>query len=437
MIERHVELPEELQGFVRRHGSGTIRVVLPDVNGCAVGKLVPVGHFVRAWRSGFRFARSVLARDIEGENSPVAGFDLASGDSDLVGLPDLATFVVTPWKPGTAEILLDACEPGSLVPLPQSCRTLLRRTVERLDARGLEARVATELEFYLLEPPAHTPVGRGMPAYGLTPLARLGTLTDRLLEMTAAIGLEAETCLHEYAPGQLEINVAPAGPLEMADRSFYFRQMVKEVALGAGKEATFMAKPLAGHAGSGCHVHVSLWRDGRNLFRDDRGPRGVLERFTRGNQARVRELFALLAPNVNSYRRYAPGDYVPRTASSGGDDRTVAFRALQPDASGARLECRVAGADANPYLVIAAVLLAGMAGLDADTSVPPVTREATSEPFPATLTEALDCFERSEFVREAVGAEFRELYLAVKRQEWRKFLAAVTEWELSVYGSAL
>lgn len=425
--------------FLARHGSEWVRVCFPDANGIARGKIVPAAKMAKSGAAGLAVPRSVLVQDAEGENSPVEGFDFASGDADFLGIPDLSTLSHCPWKPGTSQVLLDARDPSTGAPLGESCRTVLARAVDRLAAHGLTAMVASELEFYLFQP-GYKPVSHGKPAYSLMAKARLAAVIDQLMEGTAAVGLEPEGCLHEYAPGQLEINFSPADPLAMADRTFLFRQMVKEVALLHGLEATFMAKPLADQSGSGYHVHASLWRGADNAFVDPAtgGPSAMLHQFVRGNVEHAPDLMALFAPNVNSYRRHVLGEYVPNTASWGGDDRTVALRIPAATGKATRVEHRVAGADANPHALLAAILLAGLDGIERDVApLDPATRGQTGTPFPNSLPDALARLSASAFAREALGDGFLKVFLAVKGQEWRKFQETIGEWELRVFGSAL
>jgi glutamine synthetase len=297
--------------------------------------------------------------------------------------------------------------------------------------------VASELEFYLFRP-GFQPLGDGRPAYSMVHLQDLRGLVESILLSLPVIGLEPEAGLHEYAPGQLEINFGPLAPVEMADRTFLFKNIVKELAAKAGFLATFMAKPIAQHSGSGYHLHASLWKEGKNLFwnGDQPGPSDILRHFVAGNIARARELFPIFAPNINSYRRHVLGEYVPSSASWGGDDRTVALRLPAPTPKAARLEHRISGADANPHLLIAGILAAGLDGVRNKT---PLSQHANEHGpvFPRTLGEALDLLDQSTWVREAFGDQAVEIFLTVKRQELQKFHSQITTWELETYGHAL
>jgi glutamine synthetase len=224
----------------------------------------------------------------------------------------------------------------------------------------------------------------------------------------------------------------------MADRTFLFKHLVKEVAAEAGYVATFMAKPIAHHSGSGYHLHASIWRDGINLFwgGSAEAPSAILSHFVAGNIHRARELFAFFAPNINSYRRHVLGEYVPTSASWGADNRTVAIRLPAPTPKAARMEHRIAGADSNPHLLIAGILAAGLEGI---AQAMPL-EQLPSHPgptFPRSLGEALDLLDQSDWARQTFGDTAIEIFLTIKRQELQKFHSHITTWELETYGNAL
>jgi glutamine synthetase len=383
----------------------------------------------------------VLVQDVTGENSPVAGFDFESGDSDFAGIADLSTLCLVPAQKRTAQVILDPCslqtfEAGTKLSHP--CRSVLANIVQRAqETHGVTFSVASELEFYLFRP-GFQPLGDGRPAYSMVHLQDLRGLVERILLALPMLGLQPEAGLYEYAPGQLEVNFGPLPPLEMADRTFLFKNTVKELAGEAGFLATFMAKPLAQHSGSGYHLHASLWKDGANLFWNgtpDR-PSDLLRHFVAGTIARTPECFAFLAPNVNSYRRHVLGEYVPSSASWGGDDRTVALRLPAPTPKAARLEHRIAGADANPHLLIAAILASGMEGIAKATRL----EQQPNHPgpvFPRALADALEALDRSTWARDTFGDQTVEIFLTVKRQELQKFHSHITNWEMETYGYAL
>lgn len=416
-----------------------VRVIFPDVNGAPCGKIVPVNKFLTACESGFRFSRSVLAQDIEGENSDVPGFTAEEGDPDLIGFPLPETFVMLPWEKGTGQVLLNLIDPATGEPFVEYSRAVLQRAIAKYEAQGILISAAIELEFYLTAPEGRL-AETGHHAYHIEHLIRFGPVIEELLASTKAIGLNVEAAHHEYAPGQLEINFAPLDPLTMADRTFLFKQMVREVARKHGYGANFLAKPFAEHSGSGAHVHISLWRGGRNIFWSENAKGGELtpdlRRFLNGQVVRTRDFFALYLPNPNSYRRYAVGSYVPTIPTWREETRDAAFRLLRGSESATRVEHRIAGADANPYLLLAGILHAGLPNAER-TDAESAEEEAEGPPFPESLPESLRAFEQSDFARERLTPEFVRLFAAVKRQENQKFQKVITDWEREVYGPSV
>ncbi len=406
-----------------------VRVVFPDINGASCGKIVPVNKFLTACESGFRFSRSTLSQDIEGQNVELPGFSAHDGDPDLIGYPLPETFVMLPWSAGTGQVLLNLIDPATGASFPEYSRTVLERVVERYDERDIQISVAIELEFYLTAPEGRL-AETGHHAFHIEHLIRFGPVIEELFLSTKAIGLNVEAIHHEYAPGQLEITFSPMDPLTMADRTFLFKQMVREVARKHGYGANFLARPFSEHAGSGAHVHISLWNRGRNLFwSEEKEFTPELRRFIQGQMAFSNDLFALYFPNPNSYRRFSPGTYVPTRADWREQSRDVAFRVLRSAETTTRVENRIAGADANPYLLLAGILAAGL---------PEPTKE-DKEPvaFPESLPEALRAFEQSRFASMYLSPEFVQLFSAVKRQENQKFQKVITDWEREAYGASV
>ena len=429
----------DLQAVAAEENINFVRLIFADANGAACGKTVPADKFFAHASDGFHFARSGIAQDIEGENTPTPGFTAETGDSDFVAFPDLSTFQTVPYRPGYAQVLIVPTLPLPLTdgsPFPESSEGVLQRVLSRLAAAGYTAKLATESEFYLFRP-GFVPVESGLHAYRHAPLDRLGPVIDDLVRYTEHLGLSVEGWIHEYAPGQIEINFAPDAPLTIARRTFLWKQMVRDVARLHGYEATFLAKPLADQSGSGTHVHISLWQDGKNVFHDTAtgGASRTLLQFVAGQIAHTADLFLLYAPNINSYRRLSLGEYMPTSASWGNDDRRVAFRLLTGSANACRMEHRIAGADANPYLLIAGILAAGLAGVTGDYTAPePNTAGISLASFPSSLPDATERFALSPFVQEQFGESFATLLASVKRQEWHKTMQYITDWERATYG---
>ncbi len=413
----------------------TIRLVFADLNGAMKGKMIPLDQFDEQARYGM--PRSVLLQDIEGEeNNTIDGFTPESGDKDMILRPDFQTRTAAPGNEAMEQVIVDVLDDDGSE-LPFAPRAILKRAADRAAAMGYEIRVATELEFYLLKNDGSLYDERELeqPYGDMNALDKLGNLLNQLMEGTATIGLKPESVLAETGPGQMEINVRPSSLVDMADRTMYFKQMIREVARSNGLQATFLAKPFAQHSGSGCHVHLSLWRDGRNMF--DVQP-DLLEAFAAGNARYGHELYAFFAPGPNSYRRVQLSHgYVPTSMSFGDDDRRVALRQVG-EGDSRRLEHRVSGADANPYLLLACLVQAGLSGIEQSLQFDsPEIQNAVSTVFPDSLPQALNEVSRSAFATEQLGQGFVHAFCAVKHQEWSKFQAQLTTWEHTTYGSVV
>ncbi len=413
-------------------GMKYIRVVFGDLNGAVKGKLIPADEYAADKKYGM--PRSVLIQDIEGEEShSIEGFTPESGDTDMFLVADRTTHAPAPGNDELEQVVADIVDENGRA-FPQVPRTILKSSIASLAELGYEAKVASELEFYVTKPDGSLFDQHELeqPYSDINALDKLGGLLNELVSGAAAIGLKPEAVLSESGPGQMEINVAPDSPLIMADRTLLFKQMIREVARRAGQKATFLSKPFAEHAGSGFHLHLSLWKDGKNVFTDPK----VLETFTAGIIAFSHDIYALLAPNPNSYRRISLSHgYVPTNPSYGEDDRRVAYRFVGENES-RRLENRVAGSDANPYLLLAAMLGAGARGLrDSLTFESEIVKTAIDTPFVDNLPEAINSLTNSDFAKEVLSPEFVTAFTAIKRIEWGKFQAQITPWEHDTYGS--
>jgi glutamine synthetase len=364
------------------------------------------------------------------------GYFPRAGYPDMLAIPDLETARIVPWHDHTALVLCDfAGADGSAIPL--SPRSVLRSVVERARSMGTEPIVGVELEFYVLRetpqsalakrPSQLAAVDERPSVYGVVAASRHEAFAGTVRETLREYGLAVEACNPEAGPGQFEINVRAASALQAADEAFLLKSAVKEIAARQGLLATFMAKPRSDWPGSSCHLHFSL--------RDGAPP--ALRHFTGGLLAAMPELTALFAPNPNSYRRLAPYSWAATTATWSGDNRSAGVRAL-----GTRVEHRQAGADANPYLAVAAALAAGLDGVQRECEPPPpVEGDIYSLPdapaLPVTLAEATDLLERSALARDWLGTDVVDHCVAMRRAELAAQAAAVTDWETTRYLEAL
>jgi len=410
----------------------TVVLALCDMQGRLQGKRLHARHFLEeVLEHGAEACNYLLAVDVD--MNTVEGYAMSSwggGYGDFVLRPDLETLRPMPWQPGTVFLLADVVwQDGTDV--VASPRQILRRQLARLAERGLRAYVGTELEFIVFRDTYEqasekayrglTPANQYNVDYSLLGTARVEPLLRRIRNAMAAKG--------ECNLGQHEINFRYGEALQAADGHCFYKEAAKEIAAQEGMALTFMAK-FDEREGSSCHIHCSLRReDGTPLFVEDPA---TFERFVAGQLACLRELTLLLAPNVNSYKRYAVGSFAPTTVAWGRDNRTCAMRVVGHGPS-LRVENRAGGADLNPYLAIAAMIAAGLHGIDAGLELEPAfegNAYAADKPqVPKTLLEARELFAASAVAQEAFGEEVVAHYLNAADVELAAFGAAVTDWE--------
>lgn len=432
----------ELQRFIKENADlEAVQLFITDPCGVPRGKTASIGELARLYAHGRPVAGSILGLDITGTDVDDTGLVWDTGDADLVCRPVAGTLARAPWltRP-TAQLMLEMYTiEGS--PAPADPRYVLARAIERLQARGLPPVLAVELEFYVLRDglPAGS-IGRGegrIDAYGLARLEELAPVFDEVYAAARLQGIPAETLMSEYAPGQFEITLRHRDDaLRAVDEAVLLKRLLKGVAAKHGLLATFMAKPFADLAGSGMHLHVSL---GDRFVAEDPAGTRLMQHAIAGLKATMAESLLVFAPNGNSYRRFRSQSYAPVAASWGINNRSVSIRVPLGPAESRHLEHRIAGADANPYLAAATVLAGierGIAlGLDPG---PPVTGNGYRDPavkreLPQTWQEAIDRAAASEFLADALGAEFLKIFLAIKRQECDRFSAEVTELDRAWY----
>jgi len=431
---------EELRTDAETGAIDTVVCAFTDMQGRLVGKREHVDFFLSdSVHHGLEGCNYLLGLDMEMDPQPgyaMASWDRGYGDFHL--LPDLATLRRIPWLEGTALVLCDlAWEDGS--PVVASPRQVLKAQVEKARAAGLEAMVGSELEFYLLKESYAEAYAANYRS--LTPSVPyildyhvLATTYDEDLIRTirngmVGAGIPVESSKGEAWPGQHEINFRYADAVTMADNHVVYKNGAKEIAHGRGCSITFMAKPDHTWIGSSCHVHMSLWRDGANAFADE----GELFRsFLAGWIVGAKELALFLAPNINSYKRYAAGSWAPTTLAWGRDNRTCGFR-IVGQGGGKRVETRIPGGDVNPYLAFAALIAAGLYGIEQGLELPPPLEgnayESDAERFPSTLRDAIAALEAGTIARPAFGDDVVDHYLNYGRTEQRLFDGVVTSWE--------
>jgi glutamine synthetase len=422
-----------------------VDLLLADLMGIPRGKRVTAAELEGVHGSGLLLPGSMFALDVLGGTVQCTGLGFDEGDADRVCLPIAGTLVPVPWLGADIAQMQVSMYEHDRTPFHGDPRHVLEGVVARFTALGLQPVMAVELEFYLVDR-ERTPEGHAQPPrQPLTGRREVKTQINSMQELDeysavlsaiAAAAREQElpvgTVLAEYGPGQFEVNLHHVDdPLLACDHAIRLKRLVKGVALAHGMEATFMPKPYRDHAGSGAHLHVSvLDAQSRNIFAaDDAAGSEQLRHAIGGLAATMNDAIAICAPTANSYRRYQPEAYVPLNPSWSVNNRGVAFRVPHGPPASRRVEHRIAGADANPYL-LASIVLAGMhLGLTRRLDPGPVLagnayRDATPT-IPQSWPEALGVFERSEFAREYLGERFASLYAATRRGEMQDFQSYV------------
>jgi glutamine synthetase len=431
---------EELTIEVEEGTIDTVVCAFTDMQGRLIGKREEAHYFLEETAGhGLEGCNYLLALDMEMDPQP--GYAMASwerGYGDFHLRPDLGTLRRVPWLPGTALVLCDIAWPDGS-PVAASPRQVLVAQVERARVAGFEPMVGSELEFYLLKESyaeAHAKHYRGLTPsvpyildYSILATTYDEALIRQIRNGMQGAGIAVESSKGEAWPGQHEINFRYTEAVRTADNHVVYKNGAKEIANANGCSITFMAKPDHSWIGSSCHVHASLWRDGENAFA---GESGAFAGFLAGWIACARELALFLAPNVNSYKRYAAGSWAPTTLAWGHDNRTCGFRIVGHGAS-QRVETRIPGGDINPYLAFAALIAAGLHGIEQRLELPAALTgnayESDAERFPSTLREAIAALEAGTMARGALGDEVVDHYLNYGRTEQRLFDEVVTCWE--------
>lgn len=447
-------LPVELASYLAQHpGTRFVDALLFDLCGTAIGKRLPVRDAAKLWSSGAAFCAGITTLDALGACWDVNGIGFSDGDPDATSYPLPGTLVPVPWQEGVAQVQIAPAAPEGSDGWWFDPRRILERVVARFSELKLTPVVACELEFYLVDP-TRDESGRIHPARparaGRAPEAPRVLAFDKLDEFGAILaeidaacqaqGVPAGAATAEYGGAQFEVNLDHlADPVRACDHALMLRRIVKGVAQKHGLDATFLSKPFTDQSGSGLHIHMSLAdADGRNIF-DERNPQGdrMLGHAIAGLQATSADAMAIFAPNLNAYRRFGPNLFVPVNTSWGFNNRSVAFRVPMGGGQARRIEHRFAGADANPYLVMAA-MLAGVHhglvnGLEATAPSTGNAGEEVDPDLPMRLWTALDRIEGSVILADYFGPRYPTAYAAIKRSELDAFLADVLPREYDWY----
>jgi glutamine synthetase len=438
----------DMDEWLNAKGVTEVECLVPDLTGVARGKILPRVKFTD--ERGMRIPEVVLGMTVTGntpEKDEAYHRAISTTDRDMILKADPTTITTVPWAVDpTAQVIHDCYfGDGSLVDFAP--RSVLRRVLKLYQKKGWKPLVAPELEFYLtaknIDPnlPLSAPIGRSgrsetsRQVYSIDAVNEFDPLFEDIYDYCDMMNLDVDTLIHEIGAGQMEINFQHGDPLGLADKVFYFKRTLREAALKHDMYATFMAKPMGGEPGSAMHVHQSVvdLETGQNIFSTPEGaPADVFRHYIGGLQRYMPSAMAIVAPYVNSYRRIVRHTAAPINLQWGVDNRTVGFRVPVSGAQDRRVENRVIGADANPYLALAVTLACGYLGMTERIEPTPIVEGSAYEmpvELPQGLAEALNSLRGEDKLREVLGARFIDVYAAVKDLEHQEFMTVISPWE--------
>jgi glutamine synthetase len=424
---------------------------MPDIDGLLRGKFVPADFFLDSIvHRGSTVPNIVFGWDIEDTLMDCLSFSgWQTGYSDVVLRPDLSTIRPMPWDPGQAMVLCDVTNTDG-TPVEIAPRTVLKRQVQRAADLGLSFTAGYELEFYLYRETSESaaakgyrdlvPATPGVATFSLQRAAALEDVIGAIREGMRACDIPVLASNTEYGAGQIEINIEHGDALETADRVAIYKNGVRRIAQQHGLLASFMAKVSTDSAGSSAHIHQSVTRTdepGRNAMWGGAGPSSLMRQILAGQLDSMRELTVFYCPTVNSYKRRVPGSWSPVSAAWGEDNRTAALRVIANDEPSCRMENRLPGADANPYLALSACIASALHGIENELEPPdPVEGNAYDKPgteLPSSLAAAITELQNGSVARKAFGDTFVDHYVATRLWERDRHREAVGDWELRRY----
>jgi glutamine synthetase len=439
------DLRTHVHAVVREHQIQSVRVCVQDLANVARARYVSTRHFLEQLeKSALTFPSALFGLSPSAQLVPgPEGASFADGFPSWPLRPDLRTFSVLPYAPGVARVIADVQTAGGQ-PMPHAPRHVLRRVLERFERRSWRVRGSFEFEFYLFRPNGDgwEPAWPGLQCFAETTQAKLEPVLQAVLHALQELGAGPEVANTEYGSGQFEVSNAPFWDIEIADMAFYYRTSIREVAAKHGYRATFMSKPVSGMSGSGAHLHHSLFdAEGRNLFEDPNAPDGLsalCRWFIAGQLAHADAITAVTCGTVNAYKRLRPHSFAPTRACWGYEHRGAMIRVPRARGAATRLENRVPGADADPYLSLAVILAAGLDGIERRLDPPP---PVTGDPYtiaelpnlPCTMEQGLQILRTDPWLREVFGSETVEALYALRLADYESFLAHITDWELHTY----
>ncbi|MBP9743177.1 MAG: glutamine synthetase [Burkholderiales bacterium] len=433
--------------WLNEHKIIEIECLISDLTGVPRGKILPRNKFTHD--NGMRMPESVISATVTGNwpEDEIMNQYITDIDKDMLLIPDASTIRMVPWASEMVAQVIHDCYFNDGMLVDYAPRNVLKKIIGLYTAKGWEAVIAPELEFYLVEKnvdpdiPLKSPIGRSGRAetarqhYSIDAVNEFDLLFQDLYSYCEAMDLDLDTLIHEVGAGQMEVNLVHGDPLKLADKVFYFKRALREAALKHGMYATFMAKPMAWEPGSAMHVHHSIIDKNtrRNIFSNSDGkPSPEFYWYIGGLQQYVPSAMAFFAPYVNSYRRLSRYTSAPINVKWGYDNRTVGFRVPQADAENRRVENRVIGSDANPYVAYAVSLACGYLGLI--NKIEPTAEETGSAydkltDLPEGLNEAIRALDECPELEELLGSRFCGIYKAVKLTEYAEFTRVISSWE--------
>lgn len=441
---------DDLKSRVTDGSIDTVLVCFVDMQGRLMGKRFHAVNFVETSFKETHCCNYLLATDLEmATPDGYASTGWQSGYGDYIMAPDLNTIRPVPWLDGTAMVLCDVLDHHTHAPVPHSPRAILKTQIERLEALGFEAKMATELEFFLFEKSFDdirkggfrdlNPISGYNEDYHILQTTKEEGVMRPIRNHLFAAGLPIENSKGEAEAGQEELNIRYAPALECADHHAIAKHAIKEIAWQHGHAATFLPKWHKNRVGSSSHVHQSLWKGSDPAFVDPSRPHGmskIMEHYMAGLIKYAPDYTYFLAPYVNSYKRFAKATFAPTKTVWSVDNRTAGFRLCGENTQGVRVECRIGGSDLNPYLAQAAMLAAGMKGIEDALDLAPATtgdvyEDAKAADIPQTLRAATDTLRGSAFLRGALGDDVVDHYTRAAEWEQEEFDRVVTDWEIA------
>ncbi len=441
---------DDLKAHVSDGSIDTVLTCFPDMQDRLMGKRFHAVNFVETSFKETHCCNYLLATDLEmATPDGYAASSWEKGYGDYIMAPDLTTIRTLPWLEGTAMVLCDILDHHTHDPVPHAPRQVLKKQIARLSALGFDAMMATELEFFLFERSFDdirktgfrdlTPISGYNEDYHILQTTKEEGVMRPIRNHLFGAGLPIENSKGEAEAGQEELNIRYAAALDCADHHTIAKNGIKEIAWQQGHAATFLPKWDHNRVGSSSHVHQSLWKDGAPAFHDtdaDLGMSKLMQHYMAGLINYAPDYTFFLAPYINSYKRFAKGTFAPTKTVWSIDNRTAGFRLCGEGTKGIRVECRIGGSDLNPYLAQAAMLAAGIKGIEDKMTLAPPTKgdvyeDAKAQDIPQTLRAATETLRKSSFLRDAMGDDVINHYTRCAEWEQEEFDRVVTDWEIA------